>query len=73
MIYVIPLNFVIGSVSPKLIMYSMNEKYSLTGCTADYIYGYYGIGSPHAHLALFNQVVVYDRKLFGLEPSFLKN
>ena len=51
----------------------MKEEYSKSGCRTDYIYGYSGIGSPHAHLALFNQVVVYDRKLFGLEPSFLKN
>lgn len=51
-------------------IWCIKETYSVSGCRTDYIYGYFGIGSPHAHLVLFNQEIEWHRNLSGLNIIF---
>ncbi len=50
-------------------IWCLQEKYSISGCRTDYIYG--NTGSPHGHLVLFNQIEKYHRTLSDLNPTFL--
>ncbi len=58
-------------ITGSLVIYCIQERWSITGCRVDYIYGDKGIGSPHAHLVLFNQIEEYHRTLSGLSSDFL--
>ena len=52
-------------------IYNIQERWNESGCRTDYIYGFDRIGSPHAHLVLFNQEEIYHRTLSGLSPEFM--
>ncbi len=46
--------------------YKLGVKQSCSGVTLDILAGLPGIGSPHAHIVIFNDQIVYDRQTSGL-------
>ena len=49
--------------------YLVGVKESVSGASIEILAGISGIGSPHAHLAQFNDQIVYQRQTSGLTVS----
>ncbi|HLD15180.1 MAG TPA: hypothetical protein VJB94_01225 [Candidatus Nanoarchaeia archaeon] len=42
------------------------DSSSVSGCKHEVIFGASGIGSPHGHVAFFNNQIIYNRQMSGL-------